>query len=140
VHRRINRPTNRTQGKTIMAVDDSKSILALLGEIITDAGYHFVGESYPLKGLSRFESCSPDLLLIDVEMPDMNGFELCRQIRASKPTRPVPIAFLTICNKPEDIRAGVDAGGNGYILKPFPAGTLLKHINHWAHRAVGLQN
>jgi putative two-component system response regulator len=72
-------------------------------------------------------------------MPEMDGFELCRKIRAMPSAKSLPIAFLTARNMQEDFKTGIDAGGNDYIVKPFTANTLLRHVNHWAHRAVALQ-
>ena len=123
-----------------MGVDNSRDILDLLCEILVSAGYSFVGETNPRQTMSQLAEFRPDLLLVDIEMPEMDGFELCREIRATREYRSLPIAFLTGRNGQEDIRSGIAAGGNDYIVKPFAATMLLRHVNHWAHRTVGVKN
>jgi two-component system OmpR family response regulator len=124
------------RSKTVMAVDDSGETLIMLKEIIVGAGYNFVAARSGEHCLSRIGDARPSFILLDVQMPDMDGFELCRRIRAIDEFRDVPIAFLTVCKTEEDLRSGMAAGGNDFMAKPFNVKTLLRHIDHWAFRRV----
>jgi DNA-binding response OmpR family regulator len=137
MQKEIDRPARQpAQPKLIMAIDNSHGILMLLADILTTAGYQFIGERNPRQGLARVQIRVPDLLLLDIEMPHMNGFELCRRVRESERAHAVPIVFLTGRNRPEDFRAGIEAGGNDYIVKPFTAITLLQRAGHWANQSL----
>ena len=108
----------------------------MLKEIVVGAGYNFVAARGGEQCLARLGDTRPSFLLLDVQMPEMDGFELCRRIRALADFRDVPIAFLTVRNTEDDMRAGIAAGGNDFMAKPFSVKTLLRHIDHWAFRGL----
>jgi DNA-binding response OmpR family regulator len=107
--------------------------VTLLGQTAGKAGYIFFGTtSGPECLLSRIE---PRLILLDVQMPDMDGFETCRHSRKDWRLARVPIAFLTALKRPADVHAGM-AGGNDFILKPFNPDVLLNRVNHWTSQRL----
>lgn len=69
-------------------------------------------------------------------MADMDGFETCRHIRKDSRLARVPIAFLTALKRPTDVRAGIAAGGNDFVLKPFNPMILLSRVNHWTSQRL----
>ena len=117
--------------KMIMAVDDSAEVLAILNGIIAQQGYRFVCARIAEQCLRLIQESRPDLIFLDINMPEMDGFELCRRIRSMPENAKTPIAFLTSRNTTEDVKAALDAGGNDYIAKPFDAKTIRSRVNRW---------
>ena len=79
---------------------------------------------------------APRLILLDVQMPGINGYETCRLLRNNHNLAHIPIAFLTARKTPEDVRRGVAVGGNDFIIKPFDAAKLRERIHYWVNRYV----
>jgi DNA-binding response OmpR family regulator len=79
----------------------------------------------------------PRLILLDIQMPEMDGFETCRRLRANRDLVRVPIAFLTGRKTFEDVAEGLSSGGNDFILKPFKVRHLLGRVEHWTSRQIG---
>ncbi len=123
--------------KRILAVDDDENILSLEKTILVGAGYEVVTATGPREALERLAHETVDLVLLDVVMPEMSGFELCRQIRADPRCKDLPVVFLTARAGGEALAEGYEAGGTMYIGKPFTAakmlavvGTMLKSEEH----------
>lgn len=124
------------KGKTVIGVDDQPENLAILEALIETRGYSFFGATSGLEALSLAMRVDPRLILLDVQMPEMDGFETCRRLRAMYLLRSVPVAFLTAKKSTDDVRAGLDAGGNDFIVKPFDPEKLLARVDHWIVRRV----
>ncbi len=77
----------------------------------------------------NLEETVPDIILMDVNLPDEDGFELTKQLKASEQYRHVPIVFLTVHSTKHDVMKAADAGGDGYITKPFQEEVLVKRVN-----------
>jgi signal transduction histidine kinase len=106
-------------GSKILAIDDVRVNLEALKENLETQGYKI---SVSLGGNSAIEiakAFTPDLILLDVIMPEPNGFEICKQLKTEKMTRDIPVLFLTALDEPSDILKGFQAGGLDYIVKPF---------------------
>jgi len=119
-------------GRKILVVDDDAAVCSLAGACIR----HALGEDYQVsyarngkKALEAVERDRPDLVLLDILMPVMNGFEVCRQLRASPATKHIPIVFLTALGEEKDVEQGLALGGDGYVVKPFNAVTLAAQIS-----------
>jgi DNA-binding response OmpR family regulator len=115
----------------ILAVDDSSEMLDVLKNLIAGAGYRFYGASNANQCMRLVRDIQPDLILLDIQMPEVDGFELCRQIRALQACQHTPIAFVTARRTTQDVKAGIAAGGNDFITKPFDAKNLLARIERW---------
>jgi len=115
--------------KVILAVDDKPTNLKLLEAVLVSNGYRIETASGGRDALESIESVNPDLVLLDVMMPGMNGFEVCKEIR-SRPLIPyIPIIFLTAVQLDQaDVIRGLDIGGDDYIRKPFDELELLSRI------------
>lgn len=105
--------------KSILIVDDTPNNLRLLSQILSEAGYHVRATPSSKQALVTATSNPPDLILLDVMMPEMNGYELCRKLREEKATREIPILFLSAMSEPDAKIKGFVCGGQDYIAKPF---------------------
>lgn len=113
----------------ILIVDDTPSNLQVLAGILEENGYD-VG--FAINGTQALDSLSntlPDLVLLDIMMPDIDGIEVCRRIKANPITKDVPIIFLSAKSKKEDIVIGFEEGGADYVTKPFSAAELIARVN-----------
>ncbi len=109
----------------IMVIDDEPLICQLLTYQLREAGYYVTAASTGYEGLERLLTDQPDLVLLDVVMPDMSGWDVCRQMRACSA---VPIIMLTAKSADTDVVAGLDIGADDYISKPFSQAQLLARI------------
>lgn len=110
---------NETCGSVILIVDDVEMNRVILEEIIKDMGCRAVLAENGVQALEEFKRCNPDLVLTDVSMPEMDGHELCRILKAKPQTRDVPVIFISAFGESEDVVKGFALGGNDYIVKPF---------------------
>lgn len=110
----------------VMLIDDDKGVHVLMRRIIEDAGYRYCAAYDGESGLKMLASEHPDLLLLDVMMPGMNGFDVCTKIRERG--RRIPIIFLSAKGDIVDKSIGFKAGGDDYVVKPFSPDELLLRI------------
>lgn len=122
--------------KIVIGIDDQAENIMMLEALIDAQGYTFFGASSALDGISLAQRASPRLILLDIQMPGMDGFETCRRLRQIWALKQVPIAFLTASKSPEDVRKGIAAGGNDFITKPFDADKLLARVDLWTNRRL----
>ncbi|MGE5491959.1 MAG: EAL domain-containing protein [Actinomycetota bacterium] len=113
--------------QTILAVDDSRTIVELLGEILRPA-YGFKSAIGGREALAMVEQDPPDLILLDVVMPDMSGHDVCRRLKADPRSRDIPIIFLTASNSPRDEELGLELGALDYIHKPLNPPLVLQRV------------
>lgn len=111
--------------KTIMTVDDSSSMRQMVGFTLKGAGYQVVEAGNGVEALERMGQQPLDLLLVDLNMPIMNGIELIRNIRQGTENQFVPIIMLTTESQDAKKREGKEAGATGWIIKPFQPEQLL---------------
>jgi diguanylate cyclase (GGDEF)-like protein len=122
-------PLDRERMQRVLVVDDDETFLSSIAEILTAERMKVETLSDPLRILERIDDVRPDLLLLDVVMPQVSGFEVCRVLRSTEQWRDLPILFLTV-HGGEDARiACFDAGGDDYIEKPLIRRELLARIN-----------
>lgn len=120
--------------KVVIGIDDQAENIMMLEALLETQGYTFFGAASGAEGLELAQRARPNLILLDIQMPTMDGYETCRRLRIMPNTRFVPIAFLTARKASEDVRAGLAAGGNDFIVKPFNAEKLLARVEHWTSR------
>lgn len=116
----------------VMLIDDDPSIHESLRAVVEEAGYGFCGALSGREGLRLLDNERPDLLLLDVMMPGLNGFDVCRQLREEG--RRIPVIFLTAKNDIVDKSTGFKAGADDYVTKPFIADELLLRIEAHVRR------
>ena len=120
--------TNENQKKLILAVDDSAETLGMINQALTKSGYSVL---IALDGLQALNICSqltPDLILMDAKMPNMDGFETTRKIRQDPHLTDIPVIFMTGLEVGESMAPSFDAGANDYIRKPVNIDELLIRI------------
>ncbi len=117
----------------IMLIDDDESVQLLIGQIIARQSWDFCCASNGQDGLEMLRSERPDLLILDVMLPDMNGFDICRTIRQEG--RRVVVMFLSAKGDIVDKSVGFKAGGDDYLVKPFlPEELVLRITAHLRRR------
>lgn len=113
---------------TILMVDDSPRNLQVLGGTLRELEYEVEYATNGRKALEWIEKIKFDLILLDIMMPVMDGFEVCRKIRSNKKYDDIPILFITAKTETESIVKGFKAGGQDYVTKPFDANELLARV------------
>ena len=124
------------RAKIVLAADDQPENLMILESLIEAQGFTFFGVESGLDAISLATRISPRLILLDVQMPLMDGYETCRRLRAIRELKPVPIAFLTARKSSDDVREGLMAGGNDFIVKPFDPEKLISRVVQWTGRRL----
>jgi len=105
--------------KTILVVDDSAMIRRIVGQILRECGYRHIVADNGKSGYETAKKERPDLIIMDIEMPDMDGFEATTRIKADPDTAHIPVLFFTSLCREEDIRKAEQAGGQGFLNKPI---------------------
>ena len=105
--------------KTILAVDDSRSIRDMVKFALEPLGYEVLGAEDGVDGLERLASSKVDLVITDLNMPNMNGIEFIEAVREKPEHAGLPMVMLTTEGQAEKMRAGKKAGASGWIVKPF---------------------
>ncbi|KAB2859925.1 MAG: response regulator transcription factor [Anaerolineae bacterium] len=103
----------------ILVVDDDPDVLGTLTRALTRDGFDVSSANSGPDALDQLKRRVPDLVILDVMMPGMTGFEVCKRIRADSAMNHIPVLFLTARGHTDDIVAGLDAGGDDYVVKPF---------------------
>jgi DNA-binding response OmpR family regulator len=112
----------------ILAVDDDPEVLETVGRVLRHEAYEVSLASSAAQALTQLEKRTPDLLVLDIIMPEMDGIQLCRQLRRDSRFIPLPILFLTAKGSTDDIVNGLDAGADDYVVKPFELAELRARI------------
>ena len=113
----------------VLIVEDSPTQAARLKHVLTTAGFEVAVASRGQDAIGMAKANPPDLLVSDVNMPGMDGYELCRVVRADKDISDLAILLLTGMSDPEDIILGLDAGADSYLTKPYEESELADRIN-----------
>lgn len=114
-------PLTQFLGATILCIDDDRDILNLLEKILSTAGYNIIKAADGKQGINEALSRKPDLILLDIAMPGMDGYEVCKKIKDKEETKNIPVIFITAKTEDEDEAKGLKIGAVDYIRKPFYA-------------------
>jgi DNA-binding response OmpR family regulator len=120
---------NSSAKKKILVVEDEAEYRTLLREVLGKAGYAVFDAPTGEAGLILYREQGPDLLLLDVMLPDMTGFDFCTKVRAGKVRPNTPILFCTVRSAVSQLAKGIKAGGTDYVLKPFDPENLLERVS-----------
>ena len=121
-------PAPSDEPPRILLVDDSPDDLRLLSEMLRVGRFRLIVAGDGRQGYQRALSHQPDLILMDVSMPNLDGFTACRLLKADPATRHIPVIFLTAKNAPEERLQGFRLGGVDYVSKPFLAEEVIARI------------
>jgi CheY-like chemotaxis protein len=129
-------PAASVRSKIVLGVDDLPENRAALRAVVAGAGYTFLEAASGEDCLAITARVKPKVVLLDVQMPGLDGFATCQRLRAQEGMRRVPILFLTARRTAADVLQGVRAGGNNFITKPVNRDRLLQRLQHWIGRRV----
>ena len=117
--------------KKILIVEDEESLLKLESILLTSRGYEVKGVADGQAALDILPSMKPDLVLLDIMLPEIDGFEVCRQIKGSEATKHIPVIMLTAKKSREDMARGEQVGADWYITKPFKSAMVIETIQRF---------
>lgn len=117
---------------TLLIVDDEKQNRTLLTELLQD-DYQIILAKNGVQALERAQSHLPDLILLDVLMPDMDGLAVIRALKAADTTRHIPVIFVSALDKPDDEERGLDLGAVDYVAKPFHPPIVRARVRNHLH-------
>ena len=128
-------------GERILVVEDERSIADLVAEALKRQGYRVETAGDGDQALEAAESTLPDLIILDLMLPKLDGWEVCRRLREEDTTRRIPIIMLTARRDEKDVVAGLELGADDYLRKPFSLAELLArvkaHLRARAQDALG---
>lgn len=116
-------------GRKILVVDDEPYILRALDYVLKKERYEVTTAVDGEEALKRIEECRPDLILLDIMMPKIDGYELTRTLKSNTGTKDIYIILLTAKGQEEDHKKGIELGAEEYLTKPFSPSGLVKRLN-----------
>lgn len=114
---------------TILAVDDSATMRQMLQVCLASAGFEVVTAEDGVDGIEKLKSSPPDVVITDINMPRMDGFEFIEAVRSGEQSSRLPILVITTESAPEKKQRARDAGATGWIVKPFDPENLIQAVN-----------
>jgi PleD family two-component response regulator len=121
-------PSTPTPSPTILIVDDNPKNVQVLGTILMDAKYRVAVAHNGKMVFDVLPKVNPSLILLDIMMPELDGFEVCRRLKSNLDYRDIPVIFLTAKTETDDIVKGFDLGAADFVTKPFRAKELLARV------------
>ncbi len=115
----------------ILVIDDDTAVTDLLSVLLRSQGFDVTATNSSSDGLGYVRENEPDLIILDLMMPDVDGWEVCRSVRTFSQ---VPIIVLSALNDPSMVASVLDAGADDYLTKPTPSRVLVAHINRLIKR------
>ena len=120
--------------KKILIVEDEESLLKLESILLTSKGYEVRGVANGRAALEAIAEATPDLVLLDIMLPEIDGFEVCQQIKQNPATTHIPVIMLTAKKSREDMARGERVGADWYITKPFKSAMVIETIQRFLNR------
>lgn len=117
--------------KKVLVVDDSQAEISLMQSFLQQGGFHSVGISDPTKIEETIEEERPSVILLDVVMPQRNGFQVCRDLKSAASYSQIPVILVTSKTTPSDRYWGEQQGANGYVAKPFTPEELISAVKRF---------
>ncbi len=118
----------------ILAIDDDTAMTELLTMLLQSRDFEITTSNSGEEGIALVREIGPDIILLDLMMPDMDGWETCKRIRKFSNT---PIVVLSALNNPGMVASALDAGADDYLIKPVPSSLLVAHIRNLTRRSTG---
>jgi len=119
---------NQRKSPLILLVDDLVNNISLLKDILINENYQIISTTKSIEAQKIAEKSKPDLILLDIMMPEMDGFKVCEKLKKNEETRNIPIIFLTAKTDIKDIILGFKTGAADFVTKPFNSAILLARI------------
>jgi DNA-binding response OmpR family regulator len=115
----------------LLVIDDDSAVTDLLSLLLKSNGFEVAATNNSTEGLGIIRDISPDVVILDLMMPEMDGWQICKAVREFSQ---VPIIILSALNDPSMIASVLDAGADDYLTKPTPSRVLIAHINRLINR------
>ena len=115
-------------GPDVLLVDDNEQNLELLAAYLEELGGTVRTAADGLEGLKAVEAAKPDIMLVDIMMPRMSGFQLCKKIKANPATRHIPVVMVTALTEVSDVEHATECGADGFLSKPVSKVELLARV------------
>ncbi len=125
--------------KTILVVDDEEDVLELVKYNLEKNGYRVTTASTGEEAINKARSILPNLVLLDLMLPGIDGLEVCKQLKSNPKTEHVPVIMLTAKGEESDVVVGLEVGADDYITKPFSPKVLIARIRRILHRSIAQQ-
>src|SRR6185436_14591918 len=109
-------------------VDDTSINRILLSGILEDAGYHVRVASNGLEAIAEIAGDPPEVVLLDIQMPELNGYEVCKRLKALPRLASIPVIFISALDDVSEKVKGFEAGGSDYVTKPFESAEVLARV------------
>ena len=122
-------------GQRVLVVEDDPVIQLLVREVLREQGYDVGTADDGAAGLAAVRRDPPALIVLDVMMPELNGYEVLEELRGDPSTAGIPVVLLTALNSDEDVARGFAAGANDYVRKPFQAEDLIARVSALLNQA-----
>ena len=119
----------RNKGKKILIIEDYPETSQMLASVLNAEGFKTVIAGDAVNGLEKAKKGKPDLILLDILMPEMGGIEACQKLKADPKTANIPVIFVTIKELEEDLNVGAPCSADAYVKKPLDPDHLLEVIN-----------
>lgn len=126
-----------TPQRTLLLIDDEPAIQTLVRLVLEGNGWRVLIAGEGLPGLSLARQEHPDIILLDVALPDTSGLEVCRQLKSDPSTSRIPVAMLTAMAQETDRRAALALGADDYLTKPWRPAALMARITALLNRDTG---
>jgi DNA-binding response OmpR family regulator len=114
--------------ETILVIEDDPSVRTLLEKSLSAKGYRILAADDGLAGLTSLEDTRPDLIIVDIMMPRLDGMTFVKAVKGNDRTRSIPVIFLTAKNDPKTMIEGINIGARFYVTKPFQMDELLSKV------------
>lgn len=121
-------PSFQPQNFLVLVVDDLRQNLKIVGTMLDEAGYGTTFSTSGPQALERVQAARPDLIVLDLMMPDMSGLDVCRTLKANPEFREIPIIFLTASHRQDHLLKAFELGAVDYVTKPFSSAELLARV------------
>jgi len=112
----------------ILIVDDNRPNVELLQAHLESAGYNVITAFSGEEALTVVESERPDIILLDIMMPEMSGYEVCRRLKANPDTKSIPVVMVTALHELEDVEKAVEVGADDFLMKPIHKHELFARV------------
>lgn len=117
-----------TNGKKVLVAEDDPDIRNLIVFSLQYAGFHVIEAINGVEALTMAQAENPDVVLLDVRMPKMSGYEVCEELKSQAPTQSIPVVFLSARGQEAEIKYGLELGAEEYIIKPFAPDELQRRV------------
>lgn len=116
-------------GTKVLVIDDEPEITDIVEAFLSEAGYIVTSENQPTNAVDKVKEFKPNVILLDIMMPGMDGYDVCQQVKQLPGMAHVPIIFLTGKDRADDMGRSFKVGGDMFIKKPFSCERLLEIVN-----------